>query len=79
MTFEIELNGIRAWVTRHQIRSTVVYHIVYANGMLPLTITRAAKEDGSPFWTSVPQGRQAEAELAGKAIASFENAGTGFE
>jgi hypothetical protein len=37
----------------------------------PLLITRATKENGKKFWTSIPEGRQAEAELIGPLIEAW--------
>lgn len=69
--FDIELNGLAAHVTGHTIRSAKVFHIVYSNSKPALNITVAENSDGVKFWTSVPEGRQEEAEFAGKVIASY--------
>lgn len=69
--FNIELNGQPARVSVHVIQRAKVYHVVYTGGRPPLNITIAEKEDGGSFWTSVPEGRQEEAEFAGKVIGSY--------
>ena len=69
--FDIELNGQIAHVTAHTIKSARVFHLVYPKSRAPLNITIAEKADGEKFWTSVPEGRQDEAELAGKVIATY--------
>jgi len=70
-TFEVELNGQIVRVSNHTIKSARVYHIVYPNSQLPLNITVAEDADGVKFWTSLPEGRQEEAEFAGKIIATY--------
>ena len=69
--FAIELNGQIVRVTDHTIRSARVFHLVFPNRKAPLNITIAENADGEKFWTSVPEGRQDEAELAGKAVAAY--------
>jgi hypothetical protein len=44
---------------------------VPVNNQSPLFITRADKENGKKFWTSVPEGRQAEAEAIGPLIEAW--------
>ncbi|WP_345947724.1 hypothetical protein ABDD95_12780 [Mucilaginibacter sp. PAMB04274] len=69
--FELELNGQMVRVSDHTIRSARVFHIVYPSTTPPLNITIAENTDGVKFWTSVPEGRQEEAEFAGKVIAAY--------
>ncbi len=69
--FDIDLNGQAAQVSAHTIKSAKVFHIVFTSRRPALNITIAENADGVKFWTSVPEGRQEEAELAGKAIASY--------
>jgi len=69
--FDIELNGVVAHVTANTIKSVKVFHIVHPDRKKPLNITIAENSDGLKFWTSVPEGRQEEAEFAGKIIAAY--------
>lgn len=69
--FDIELNGVAARVTDHTIKSAKVFHIVFQNRRPPLNITVATNSDEEKFWTSIPEGRQEEAEFAGKAVAAY--------
>lgn len=69
--FEVELNGQIVQVSGRKIKSARVYHIVYPNSKQPLNITIAEDIDGVKFWTSLPEGRQEEAEFAGKIIAMY--------
>jgi len=69
--FDIHLNGQSVQVTVHTIKSARVFHLIYSHSKLPLNITIAENKDGEKFWTSVPEGRQEEAEFAGKVIAAY--------
>lgn len=69
--FDIELNGQVAHVTGHTIKSAKVFHIIFQSRKPPLNITIAEDTDGLKFWTSLPEGRHEEAELAGKVIATY--------
>jgi hypothetical protein len=69
--FEVELNGQLVSVSGHTIKSARVFHVCYPNGKPALNITIAENTDGEKFWTSLPEGRQEEAELAGKVIALY--------
>lgn len=41
------------------------------NNKSPLFITRATKENGRKFWTSIPEGRQSEAEALGPLVEAW--------
>lgn len=69
--FDIELNGQVAHVTEHTIKSAKVFHIDFERRKPALNITIAHTSDDIKFWTSVPEGRQEEAEFAGKVIAAY--------
>ena len=70
-TFDIELSGDTAHVTDQTIKSSRVFHLIFNNGRKPLNITIATGSDDVKFWTSIPEGRQEEAEVAGRAIAAY--------
>ncbi|MCZ4224712.1 MULTISPECIES: hypothetical protein [Pedobacter] len=65
--FEIVLPDIKMIVTSHLIGGSEIYRIEFSDGRPPLNVTEA--NGYRPFWTSVPQGRQIEAEFFGKKIA----------
>jgi hypothetical protein len=69
--FEIEYEGETVQVTEAEIRDRRIFHLAYTNGRKPLTITVARDNKDVKFWTSIPEGRQEEAEKAGKLIAAF--------
>jgi hypothetical protein len=69
--FEVELNGKVFSGSDHTIKSARVFHVCYPNGKPAFNITTAENTDGEKFRTSLPEGRQEEAELAGKVIALY--------
>jgi hypothetical protein len=58
-------------VSVHIIKSAKVFHLVYPSLREPLNLTIANAENGSKFWTSLPEGRQEEAEVAGAVVAAY--------
>ena len=70
-SFDIVVGEQAAQVTIHKIKSAKVFHLVFAARRPSLNSTIATNDDGGKFWTSVPEGRQEEAELAGKAVAAY--------
>lgn len=69
--FTIQWGNDQAKVSSHTIESARVFHILFPDKRPPLNITIAEDREGVKFWTSIPEGRQAEAEFAGKAIALY--------
>jgi hypothetical protein len=69
--FDVEVGGQLAHVTFHKIKAAKVFHLTFDSRCPALNITIAINDDGDKFWTSVPEGRQEEAELAGKAVAVY--------
>ena len=69
--FEIEYEGLLANVSEHDVEDTRVFHITFSDKRKPLVITVADGPGNKKWWTSVPQGRQTEAEQVGKLIATY--------
>ncbi len=67
--FVLNYNGTRIRVQRHSIQNTFVYQIVFEDKRPPLVITRALDANAARWWTSIPEGRQPEAEQIGPLIA----------
>ena len=65
--FKIEVNGLALEVTSHIVNSSEIFRIVFSDTRPPLVVIESLT-NGRPFWTSVPQGRQKEAEFFGKLI-----------
>lgn len=71
MEFELELNGVTMKVQEIQIRKDNVYRIVFSSPRPPLVLARTKDAGKNIFWTSIPEGRQKEAEGMGKLIDEY--------
>jgi hypothetical protein len=69
--FQIVYQGKPANVTEVEIKERRVFHIQFADDRKPLIITVGEDRKEVKFWTSIPQGRQTEAEEIGKLIAAY--------
>ncbi|SDE62693.1 hypothetical protein SAMN05216464_10814 [Mucilaginibacter pineti] len=69
--FVIEYEGKTAKVSEHHLQDMRVFRIIFNGTRKPLTITVAEKPGRKKWWTSVPQGRQKEAEEVGRLIADY--------
>jgi hypothetical protein len=69
--FELEYEGKKIRVQRHNVANTFVYHIVFEDKRPPLVITRASNANAVRWWTSIPEGRLPEAEQIGPLIAEY--------
>lgn len=65
--FKIEVNELALEVTGHIVNSSEIFRIVFSDTRPPLVVIESLT-NGRPFWTSVPQVRQKEAEFFGKLI-----------
>jgi hypothetical protein len=65
--FQIEVQGLELAVTSHIINNNEVFRIVFSDNRPPLVVIEATAL-GRPFWTSIPEGRQREAEFFGRLI-----------
>jgi len=70
-TFELSYEDVKIKVQRHLIGSQTIFRIIFSNSGAPLVITRATSENVYRLWTSVPEGRQREAEEIGKLIEQY--------
>jgi len=66
--FEIEVAGGKAKVQRHSISGQVIFRVIFPAKIPSIVLTRATRENGNRFWTSIPEGRQREAEEIGELI-----------
>lgn len=72
-TTEITLADIILTVSSHFVASDEIFRITFSDGRPPLVVHEALAGK-RPFWTSIPQGRQIEAEYFGARIAEhFKN------
>lgn len=67
----LPFQNTRIRVQRHTLQGTFVYHIVFEDKRPPLVITRATDFNASKWWTSIPEGRQPEAEQIGPLITEY--------
>ena len=56
---------------RHSIGAQVIFRVTFSNKKSPLVVTRAIHSNAYKFWTSIPEGRQKEAEEIGALIAEY--------
>ena len=69
--FELDFNDGKINVSRHSIGAQVIFRIIFSDRRLPLVITRAEHSNVYKFWTSIPEGRQKEAEEVGTLISEY--------
>lgn len=69
--FDIEYKGLTAKVKQIGYDENRIFNVTFSDKRKPLIITVSVKRDGTKWWTSVPQGRQIEAEEVGKLIAIY--------
>lgn len=69
--FDLDFHGKPISISEHEIKSKRVFYIDFKGERKPLTITVALSARDKKFWTSIPEGRQPEAEEIGKLIALY--------
>jgi hypothetical protein len=69
--FELSYKNEIVKVQRHSIGSETIFRIIFSNSAAPLIITRATHENAHRFWTSIPEGRQRQAEEIGTLIEEY--------
>jgi len=67
--FELDFMGGRIKVQRRLVANQTVYIVAFSDKRNHLVLTRATADNANYFWTSVPEGRQREAEQVGPVIA----------
>ena len=66
--YTIDYNGLMLTITEHYIEGSRVSHVKFANHLKPLNLVVVESTKGTKYWTSVPPGRQAEADEIGPLI-----------
>ena len=69
--FSFEAFGVTIHCQKLDISKDVVYHVAFSSNRKPIVIARARFEDSKARWTSVPEGRQKEAEGIGALIEQY--------
>lgn len=70
-SFSFEVNGVTLTCLRLDIPKHVAYYIKFSSARKPITIARAKFVDSKVRWTSIPEGRQKEAEGVGQLIDQY--------
>jgi hypothetical protein len=68
--FELDFKAGKMRVQRHLVANQTIYRVVFSDKRSPLVVTRALTDNASHWWTSIPEGRQREAEEIGILIAN---------
>jgi hypothetical protein len=69
--FDTDFKDLKIRVEQHQVANQVIYRVHFSDKRTPLVLTRASNDNAARFWTSVPEGRQREAEEVGPVIADY--------
>ena len=71
LVFEVNYKDGKINIQRHLIANQTVYRILFSDKRTPLIITEALTNKDKHWWTSVPEGRQNEANEIGPLIAEY--------
>ena len=69
--FSFEAFGVIIMCQRIEIGRSITYHVAFSSKRKPIIITRAKFADSADTWTSVPEGRQKEAQGIGELIDQY--------
>ncbi len=68
--FEMELNGVKMFIEELDLPGHTAFKVVFSSERKPIIVTRTKDYDRA-FWTSIPEGRQKEAEGVGQLIEDY--------
>jgi len=69
--FELNFKDGMIRVQRHLVSNQIIYRIVFSDKRNPLVITRPLTQNTAHRWTSIPEGKQREAEEIGPLIEKY--------
>ncbi len=69
--FELDYQNKKITVHRRTLGNQVIFRVRFGSNPAPLILTRAAGAQSKLFWTSIPEGRQREAEQIGPLIEQY--------
>ena len=69
--FELGFKEGMIRVQQHFVASHTIYRIVFSDKRDPFVITRVLTDNAARRWTSIPEGRQREAEEIGPLITDY--------
>ena len=69
--FSFEAFGVVIMCQRIDIGKSIAYHVTFSSKRKPIIIARAKFVDSPDTWTSIPEGRQKEAQGVGELIDKY--------
>jgi hypothetical protein len=69
--FELDFEEGKIQVHRLLVGTQTIFRILFSDKRPPLVVTRATHANAYKFWTSIPEGRQTEAEEVGVLISEY--------
>ena len=69
--FTMELNGVKMDVVELNLPGYTAFKVDFSSSRKSIVVARTKNFTGSKFWTSIPEGRQKEAEGVGKLIEEY--------
>jgi hypothetical protein len=69
--FSFEAYGVTITCRKLDISKEVAYYVTFSSNRQPIVIARATFRDSDARWTSIPEGRQKEAEGIGTLIEQY--------
>jgi len=69
--FSFESHGVIIMCQRLPLQGYVAYHVYFSSKRKPIVIAQARFQDSDARWTSIPEGRQKEAEGIGALIEQY--------
>jgi hypothetical protein len=70
-TFSFESHNVTLTCERLDLPKYVAFRVSFSSEREPIVVARAKGMDRPFFWTSIPEGRQKEAEGVGKLIEEY--------
>ncbi len=69
--FELELNGVKMVAQQLNLPGYTAFRVTFDSPRPVIVVARANDFNATKFWTSVPEGRQKEAEGVGALIETY--------
>ena len=66
--FELKVHGVFIKVQELDLPGYTAFNVSFSSARKPIVVARAKNSEREVFWTSIPEGRQKEAEGIGKLI-----------
>ncbi|MGE9310865.1 hypothetical protein ACLOAU_04445 [Niabella sp. CJ426] len=71
--FSFQSHNVTITCERLKLSGYLAYHVTFSSSRKPIVVARAEGVNQPFFWTSIPEGRQKEAEGVGKLIEEYLN------